>query len=111
MKALIDEAAARATKTKIQPFGIKLFDMPESMERFQAQSLGSYLVPGTPSLTFRLRLGSGPNDGLDGAFSESEAQSATKHYSQIAVQYRTQYRVIGTVWLDRPTTSPVPLGF
>jgi hypothetical protein len=36
MKALIDEAAARATKTKIRPFGIKLFDMPENMERFQA---------------------------------------------------------------------------
>jgi hypothetical protein len=36
MKALMDEAAAKATKTKIRPFGIKLFDMPESMERFRA---------------------------------------------------------------------------
>ena len=97
MKALIDEAAARATKTKIRPFGIKLFDMPENMERFQALSLGSYLVPGTPGLTFRLRLGSGPHDGLDRVISKSEGRSATKHYSQIAVQYRTQYRVIGTV--------------
>jgi len=45
MKALIDEAAARATKTKIQPFGIKLFDMRESMERFQRRVSGHIWYP------------------------------------------------------------------
>jgi hypothetical protein len=47
---------------------------------------------------------SGSFDGLDLVFSKSEARSAAKHCSQTAVQYRTQYRAIGTVELDRPTS-------
>jgi hypothetical protein len=59
-RALIDEAAASATKTTIWPFRtMKLFDMPQPMERFRPKSLGLYLMSGISGLTFRLRL-SGP---------------------------------------------------